>query len=99
MKLSEVMLLKEILFNSEAWHGLTEKQVSSLEASTLQNSQRTCKTNIKIILSRNRCHTNQERNFPNKVNYLKHITSREDTELVKKSVFGTKRSYYSWWHC
>ena len=32
MKLREVMLLNGILYNSEAWQGLTKKQVSSLEA-------------------------------------------------------------------
>ena len=32
MKLGEVMLLNGILYNSEAWHGLTKKHIKTLEA-------------------------------------------------------------------
>ena len=31
MKLREAMLLNGILFNAEAWHGVTLKQIKSLE--------------------------------------------------------------------
>ena len=42
LKLREAMLLNEILFNSESWHGLTKKQIDSLESVDeylLQNSR------------------------------------------------------------
>ena len=32
MKLREVMLLNGILYNSEAWHGVTKSHIKSLEA-------------------------------------------------------------------
>ena len=96
MKLREVMLLNGILYNSEAWHGLTKKQVSSLEAidesllrGILQAHAKTPSeflyletgaTPIKWVISQRR------------LNYLKHITSREDTELVKKVYLAQKEA-------
>ena len=88
MKLREVMLLNGILYNSEAWHGVTKEDVKTLEAideslirALLKAHAKTAReflylevgaTPIKWIISQRR------------VNYLKHIIQKEDDELVKK---------------
>ena len=88
MKLREVMLLNGILYNSEAWHGMTKEDVKTLETideslkrALLKAHAKTAReflylevgaTPIKWIISQRR------------VNCLKHIIQKEDDELVKK---------------
>ena len=99
IKLREAMLLNGILFNSEAWHGVTLAQVVKLEQTDeallrgiLKAHSKTPKeflyletgcTPIRYILAQQR------------INYLKHIISRSDEELIKKVFFcseGTSNS-------
>jgi hypothetical protein len=88
LKLREVMLLNGILFNSEAWHGVTKKHIKSLEVIDQQLLRGILKahgktpseflyletggTPIRWIISQRR------------VNYLKCILEKDDNELVKK---------------
>ena len=81
LKLREVMLLNGILYNSEAWHGITKKQIKTLEKIDEELLRRILKihsktpkeflyletgsTPIKWILTQRR------------VNYLKHILTLE----------------------
>ena len=82
------MVFNEILYNSEAWHGITKKQIKTLEKIYEELLRRILKihsktpkeflyletgsTPIKWILKQRR------------VNYLKHILALEDSEIVKK---------------
>jgi len=88
LKLREAMLLNGILFNSESWHGLTKKQIDSLES-------------VDEYLLRNilKAHSKTPKEFlylelgvlplqwvisQRRITYLKHIISRKDNDLVKK---------------
>ena len=88
LKLREAMLLNGVLFNSEAWHGVTSAQVVKLEQldesllrGILNAHSRTAKEflyletgtiPIRYILAQRR------------INYLKHILSRDENELIRK---------------
>ena len=88
MKLREVMLLNGVLYNSEAWHGVTKNHVHILEAidedllrKFLKAHSKTPKeflyletgaTPIKWIIAQRR------------INYLKHILDRDKDELLSK---------------
>ena len=88
LKLRDAMLINGILYNSEAWHGVTSAQIAKLEAvdesllrSILKAHSKTAKEFLYLetgtiplrwIVAQRRIH------------YLKHILSREDTELLKK---------------
>ena len=87
-KLREVMLLNGILFNSEAWHGVTKPQIRELEKIDENLIRRILKAHsktpleflylesgtisIKWILAQRR------------VNYLKTILEKDGNELVRK---------------
>ena len=82
------MLINGILYNSEAWHGVTNAHIVKLEQldesllrGILNAHRRTAKEflyletgaiPIRYILAQRR------------INYLRHIYSREDKELIKK---------------
>ena len=85
LKLREAMLLNGVLYNSEAWHGVTNAQFVQLDESLLRgilNAHRktakeflyleTGTIPIKYILAQRR------------INYVKHILSRDDNELIRK---------------
>ena len=88
LKLREVMLLNGIMFNSEAWHGVTKKHIKSLEVIDQQLLRGILKahgktpseflyletgaTPIRWIIVQRR------------VNYLKCILKKDDNELFKK---------------
>jgi hypothetical protein len=90
------MLLNGILYNSEAWHGVTMKQIATLEAideallrGILKAHSKTPKEflylelgalPIKWIMAQRR------------INYLKQIMLREDNELLKKVLIAQKNS-------
>ena len=96
MKLRESMLLNRMLFNSEAWHGLTLADVASLEKidkallrCILKAHKGTSNTllyletgavPIKWILSQRR------------INYLKHLLTRSENELVRKVYEAQKKN-------
>ena len=87
MKLREAMLLNGILYNSEAWHGLTEAHVKTLQSIDEDLLRRVLKAHgktpleflylekgavpIKWILAQRR------------INFLKCILSKDSTELVR----------------
>ena len=88
LKLREVMLLNKILFNNEAWHGVTKKHIKSLEVIDQQLLRGILKahgktpsefqyletgaTPIRWVIAQRR------------VNYLKCILEKYDNEHVKK---------------
>ena len=96
LKLREVMLLNGILYNSEAWHGITKKQTKILESIDEDLLRRILKlhsktpkeflyletgsTPIKWVLKQRR------------INYLKHILSLEENEIVKKVYTAQKQN-------
>ena len=88
LKLREAMFLNGILFNSEVWHGVTSAQIASLEA--IDNSL------LRGILG---AHKGTPKAFlyletgtmalrwiiaQRRINYLKHILTRNEDELIKK---------------
>ena len=88
LKLREAMLINGILYNSEAWHGVTSAQIAKLEAvdeSLLRNILKAHSKTAKEFLYLEtgtipiRWIVAQRR-----INYLKHILSRDDNELIKK---------------
>ena len=94
LKLRESMLLNGMLFNSEAWHGLTLANIAALEVvdqallRAILNAHRgttkeflyleTGTVPISWILSQRR------------INFLKHILSRGEDELLKKVYLAQK---------
>ena len=94
LKLREAMLINGMLFNSEAWHSVTNAQVAALESID--------QTLLRSIL-------NLPRGTPNnflyletgslpirwilalrRINYLRHIYSRSENELLRK-VFNAQK--------
>ena len=88
LKLREAMFLNGILFNSEVWHGVTSAQITSLEA--IDNSL------LRGILG---AHKGTPKAFlyletgtmplrwiiaQRRINYLKHILTRPESELINK---------------
>ena len=96
MRLRESMLLNRMLFNSEAWHGVTKADIATLEKvdkallRAILNAHKgttsellyleTGAVPLKWILSQRR------------VMYLKHILSRKDNELIKKVYMAQKNN-------
>ena len=96
LKLREAMLINGMLFNSEAWHGVTNAQVAALESvdQALLRSMlklprgtpnnflylETGSLPIKWILAIRR------------INYLKHIYKRNENELLRK-VFNAQKDH------
>ena len=95
LKLREAMLINGILFNSEAWHGVTLAHIAKLEA-------------IDAALLRGilKAHTKTPKEFlyletgelpikwikaQTRINYMNHILQRDENELVKK-VFLAQRN-------
>ena len=96
LKLREAMLINGMLFNSEAWHGVTNAQVATLE---------------KLDLALLRGILNASRGTPNsflyletgslpihwilaqrRINYLRHIYTRSEDELIRKVFEAQKES-------
>ena len=94
MKLREAMILYGILFNAEAWHGVTLKQIKSLET-------------IDEYLLRNllKAHRKTPKEFlyletgalpirwvvaQRRILFMKHIMERHDNELLKKVFLAQK---------
>ena len=96
MKLREAMLLNGILFNVEAWHGITSKQIKSLEI-----------IDESLLRSILKAHSKTPKEFlyletgalplrwvvaQRRVVFLKHIMERHDDELLKKVFIAQKRN-------
>ena len=88
MKLREAMLLNGVLYNSEAWHGVTMKQIESLESID--------EALLRTIL---KAHSKTPKEFlyletgavplrwifaQRRIIFLKHIMEKHDEELIKK---------------
>jgi hypothetical protein len=88
LRLREAMLINGILHNSEAWHGVTDANIATLESLDL--------TLLKGILN---AHSKTTKEFlyletgavpirwilaQRRINFLKHILSRDDSELIKQ---------------
>jgi hypothetical protein len=88
LRLREAMLINGILFNSEAWHGVTAAQIAKLE-----------KIDVDLLRSILKAHRKIPSEFLNletgtlpirfilaqrRINYLKHILSRDSEELIRK---------------
>ena len=95
LKLREAMLINGILFNSEAWHGVTLAHIAKLEAID--------EALLRGIL---KAHTKTPKEFlyfeigvlpikwiiaQRRINYMYHILQRDENELVKK-VFIAQRN-------
>ena len=94
MKLREAMFLNRMLFNSEAWHGVTKTDIATLEMvdkallRAILNAHRGTTTEllyletgaipIKWIIPQRR------------IMYLKHIMSRKENELIQKVYLAQK---------
>ena len=88
MKLRESILLSRMLCNSEVWHGLTDANIATLETidqaflrSMLNAHSKTPKEMLYLETGAVpiRWIVKQRR-----INYLKHILSRSETELIRK---------------
>ena len=94
MKVREAMLLNGILFNIEAWHGVTLKQMKRLEISD--------ESLLRSIL---KAHSKTPEEFlyleigalpikwmvaQRRVVFMKHIMERHDDELLKKVFLAQK---------
>ena len=94
LKLRESMLLNGMLFNSEAWHGLTSANVAALEAVDQQL--------LRSILN---AHSKTTKEFlyletgtmpirwiipQRRINFFKHIMTRKEDEILKKVFLAQK---------
>ena len=88
LKLREVMLLNGILFNSEAWHGMTKSHIRELEKIDEDLLRRILKAHSKTPLEFLYLETGSVSIkwivAQRRVNYLKTIMERDPNELVKK---------------
>jgi hypothetical protein len=95
MKLREAMLINGILFNSESWHGVTQKHIKSLESID--------EALLRTIL---KAHSKTPKEFlyletgalplgwvlaQRRVMYLKSIMERPDTDMLKKVMVAQKQ--------
>ena len=96
MKLREVMLLNGILYNSEAWHGVTKSHIKSIEAideALIRGILKAhAKTPIEFLYLEVGATPIQWVIAQRRLNYLKHILSKEDHELVKKVYLAQKEN-------
>ena len=96
MKLREVMLLNGILYNSEAWHGVTKGHIKSLEAIDealirgILNAHR--KTPLEFLYLEVGATPIRWIVAQRRINFLHHIMCKENNELVKK-VFKAQKEY------
>ena len=96
LKLREAMLINCLLFNSEAWHGVTNAHVAALE--TVDQAL------LRGILNATKGTPNQflyleTGSLPihwilaqRRINYLRHIIGREESELIKKVFMAQKET-------
>ena len=96
MKLRESMLLNRMLFNSEAWHGVTMTDVTILE--------KVDKALLRAILNAHKGTTTELLYLETgalpikwiipqrRIMYLKHIMTRKENELIKKVYLAQKEN-------
>ena len=94
LKLREAMLLNGIPFNSKAWHGVTSAQIVKLEkvdeALLREILQAHRKTPTEFLYLETGTVPLRWIIAQRRINYMKHIVNRHDTELLKK-VFLAQR--------
>jgi hypothetical protein len=96
MMLRESMLINGILFNSEAWHGTTKKDIKELE-----------RLDEALLRGMVKAHSKTPTEFiylemgalplrwviaQRRINYLKNIIDRNDNELIKKVYYAQKEN-------
>jgi hypothetical protein len=96
MMLREAMLINGILFNSEAWHGVTKKNINELE-----------KIDEALLRGMVKAHSKTPKEFlylemgavplrwviaQRRINFLKNIIDRNDNELIKRVFNAQKES-------
>ena len=94
LQLRESMLINGMLFNSEAWHGLTNAQLVKLES-----------VDQALLRGILKCHSKTPKEFlhlesgtvplrwiitQRRLNYLRHISGRPDNELLKRVFLAQK---------
>ena len=96
MKLREAMLINGILYNSEAWHGVTRKQIASLEAideALLRKLLKShCKTPKEFLYLETGALPLRWIVAQRRILFLKHITEKHDDELLKKVFLAQKEN-------
>ena len=96
MKLREAMLINGILYNSEAWHGVTRKQIASLEAideALLRKLLKShCKTPKEFLYLETGALPLRWIVAQRRILFLKHITEKHDDELLKKVFHAQKEN-------
>ena len=94
LKLREAMLVNGILFNSEAWHGVTSAQIVKLEkvdeALLREILQAHSKTPTEFLYLETGTVPLRWIIAQRRINFMKHIVNRHDEELLKK-VFLAQR--------
>ena len=90
------MLVNGILFNSEAWHGVTDPQIVKLES-----------LDEALLQGLLKAHSKAPKEFlhlelgtiplrwimaQRRLNYMKHIQSRDDSELIKRVFLAQKET-------
>ena len=96
LRLREAMLINGMLFNSEAWHGVTNAHIVKLES-----------VDESLLKGLLKAHSKTPQEFlhletgtiplrwimtQRRINYMKHIVSRNDDELIKKVFLAQKET-------
>ena len=96
LRLREAMLVNGMLFNSEAWHGVTSAHIVKLES-----------VDEALLRGLLKAHSKTPKEFlhfetgtiplrwimtQRRINYLKHILTRDDDELIKKVFTAQKEA-------
>merc|ERR1719319_2166555 len=96
LKLREAMLINGMLFNSEAWNGVTATQIATLEKvdqSLLRQILNAHKgTPVEFLYLETGCVPIKWIIAQRRINYLQHILSRKDGELIKQVLEAQKEN-------
>ena len=96
LKLRDAMLINGIIYNSEAWHGITNAQIAKLESVDEALLGGIWKAHIKKPKEFLHLDTGTVSlkwiSVQGRLNYLKYIISRDNNELLKKVFLAQKAS-------
>ena len=96
MKLREAMLINGLLYNSEAWHGVTKKHIESLEAidqALLRNILNShSKTPTEFLYLESGAVPIRWIIAQRRILFLKHIMNKHDQDLVKQVFLAQQAS-------
>ena len=94
LKLREAMLLNGMLFNSEAWHGVTISQIKKLESvdeALLQGIMKAhCKTPKEFLYLETGCIPLRWVLAQQRINYARLMIKQKDDDLVKHVLLAQK---------